>query len=121
MNRKQLVFAFVLVAMIMAAALPAFAAAPDSLTVTAFVQDQTCISNDIVAVTLSATAESSSSPVRFRWDFTNNGSFDTPPSTDATVVRNYPDELNRTARVGARNPEGNLAQDTVQFQTIRCE
>jgi hypothetical protein len=121
MNKSKLVSIVFVVAVVMAAALPAFAAAPESLTVTASVMDQTCISNDRVQVTLTAVADSSSQPVRFTWDSTNNGSFDTPASTDPTVTFTYPDEVNRTARVGAKNPERNKAMDTVTFQTLRCE
>jgi uncharacterized protein (DUF58 family) len=94
---------------------------PQSLSVTGFVVDQQCRGGDFVRVTLSATAQSSSQPVQYAWDFTNNGSFDTGVLTNPTVSRLYPDEVNVTARVGARNPEGNRAVDTVTFSTLRCE
>ena len=60
-----------------------------TLTVTGFVVEQECLSGDFVAVTLSATAESTSSPVGFRWDFTNNGTFDTRLRTNPTVPKIY--------------------------------
>src|SRR5689334_12711175 len=60
--------------------------APTKLTVSGFVQNQMCINNDFVKVTLSATADSDSHPVGFRWDLNNDGKADTKLSTDPTVV-----------------------------------
>ena len=94
---------------------------PQALSVTAAVVDQQCRGGDFVRVTLTATAASTSQPVRYRWDFTNNGSFDTPVLANPTVSRLYPDEVNVTARVGAGNAEGDRATDTVTFSTLRCE
>lgn len=96
-------------------------ATPQALSVTASVTDQVCQGGDFVRVTLTAFAQSSSQPVRYRWDFTNNGSFDTGIRTNPTVSNLYPDEVTVTARVGAGNPEGDRAQDTVTFGTLRCE
>lgn len=95
-------------------------AAPASLTVTAFVEDQMCLSGDRVQVDLSATSESTSA-VRYRWDFNNDGIFDTRfrRIPDASAV--YPDEVNVTAVVQARNREGDIASDPVSFATLRCE
>jgi hypothetical protein len=95
-------------------------AAPATLTLTASVVSQSCQGGDFVNVTLSATADSSSEVIGYKWDFTNNGSFDTRVLSDPTIVRRYPDEINVTARVGAKNAEGNTANDTVTFATIRC-
>ena len=92
-----------------------------SLTVTAFVENQVCMGGDFVRVTFSASANSSSQPVGFRWDFTNNGSFDTARSTDPDASAVYPDEAAVTARVGAINREGDRVQDTISFVTLRCE
>ena len=46
----------------------------EAISVTAVVVDQQCQGGDNVRVTLSATGNSDSPPVRFRWDFTNDGS-----------------------------------------------
>ena len=70
-------------------------------------------------MTLSATAEPSTD-VKFRWDFTSDGRFDMRARANPTVVHTYPDETNVTARVGARNLSGEMAQDTVGFATLRC-
>jgi PKD domain-containing protein len=92
---------------------------PQALSVTAQVIDQQCQGGDFVNVTLDATAQSTS-PVRFAWDFTNNGSFDTGRLRNPMVTHLYPDEVNVTARVGAGNAEGNRVADTVSFSTLRC-
>jgi phosphodiesterase/alkaline phosphatase D-like protein len=96
-------------------------AAPASISVTASVASQQCQGGDNVLVTLSADATSSSQPVQFRWDFTNNGSFDTRASQNNTVTHVYPDEVNVTARVAAQNPDRERVADTVSFTTLRCE
>jgi PKD domain len=97
------------------------AAAPSSLTLVAAVADQDCQPNgDFVDVTLSAVAESSSEVLGYKWDFTNDGRFDTPVLPSPTIVHTYPDEINVTARVGAKNAEGNKAMDTISFATLRC-
>jgi hypothetical protein len=90
-----------------------------ALTVNAFVVRQSCINGDIVAVTLSATVQPAQQ-VRYRWDFTNNGSFDTLPSFNPTVHPRYRDERRITARVMAVNARGVRAFDTVTFMTRRC-
>lgn len=96
-------------------------AAPASISVTATVASQRCQGGDNVAVTFNADATSSSQPVQFRWDFTNNGSFDTRASQDTTVTHVYPDEINVTVRVGAQNADRERVADTVTFATLRCE
>jgi uncharacterized protein (DUF58 family) len=96
-------------------------AAPTSLTLTAFVVSQSCQGGDFVNVTLSATADSSSDVLGYKWDWTNNGRLDTRVLQDPTAVHRYPDEINVTARVVAKNAEGNTAFDTVTFATLRCE
>lgn len=105
------------------AASPAVArpAVPATLTLVAAVVDQECQPNgDFVDVTLTATADSSSMVRGYRWDFTNDGRFDTRALSDPTVTRAYPDEISVTARVGAKNVEGDTAFDTVTFATLRC-
>ena len=120
MKSKKLITIAMLTGLALLAALPAAAADIETLTVTAVVQDQVCLNGDTVQVTLSAIADSSSQPVGFAWDFTNNGSFDTRIMSSPTITHNYPDEVSRTARVGAGNTIGNRAQDTITFQTLRC-
>jgi|GraSoiStandDraft_46_1057282.scaffolds.fasta_scaffold258703_1 uncharacterized protein (DUF58 family) len=93
--------------------------AAHALTVNAFVVKQTCVNGDVVAVTLSATV-SPAQPAKYRWDFTNNGTFDTALNSSPRVTHNYPDERRFTARVRAVNARGMVAIDTVTFTTRRC-
>jgi uncharacterized protein (DUF58 family) len=95
------------------------APAAQALTVNAFVVRQVCLNGDFVRVTLSATVQPNQ-PVRYRWDFTNNGTFDTALSFNPTVTHTYPDERRFTARVRAVNARGVVAFDTVTFTTRRC-
>src|SRR5437763_17175277 len=71
-----------------------------ALTANAFVVRQTCVNGDVVQVTLSATVQPNQR-VRYRWDFNNDGIFDTGPSLNPTVTHNYRDERMLTARVRA--------------------
>ncbi len=80
---------------------------------------QTCINGDTVAVKLSATVQPNQQ-VRYRWDFNNDGIFDTVASTNPTVTHRYGDEKIRTARVRAVNASGVTAFDRVTFTTKRC-
>lgn len=101
-------------------ALPGTATAgTQALQVQAVVADQQCVNGDTVQVTLSAVTDSTSA-TKYRWDFTNNGSLDNRASADPTVVTTYPDEVNVTAKVVARNLEGDRDKDTVSFSTLRC-
>ena len=93
--------------------------AAHALAVNAFVVKQTCVNGDVVAVTLSATV-SPAQPAKYRWDFTNNGTFDTALNSSPRVTHNYPDERRFTARVRAVNARGMVAIDTVTFTTRRC-
>jgi uncharacterized protein (DUF58 family) len=103
-----------------ALALSAMAApTAQALTVNAFVVRQSCVNGDIVAVTLSATVQPNQI-LRYRWDFNNDGIFDTLPSFNPTVTHRYRDEVMRTARVRAVNANGVRAVDTVTFRTRRC-
>jgi uncharacterized protein (DUF58 family) len=95
------------------------APAAQALTVNAFVVRQVCLNGDFVRVTLSATVQPNQ-PVRYRWDFTNNGTFDTALSSNPTVTHTYPDERRFTARVRVVNARGVIAFDTVTFTTRRC-
>jgi uncharacterized protein (DUF58 family) len=99
----------------------AMMAAPraQALTVNAFVVRQSCVNGNVVAVTLSATVQPNVQ-VKYRWDFTNNGTLDTTASTNPTVTHRYPDETRITARVVAIRPNGVRASDTVTFMTRRC-
>ena len=95
------------------------APAAQALTVNAFVVRQVCLNGDFVRVTLSATV-SPAQPAKYRWDFTNNGTFDTALNSNPKVTHNYPDERRFTARVRAVNASGKVAFDTVTFTTRRC-
>jgi len=95
------------------------APAAQALTVNAFVVSQSCVNGDTVAVTLSATVQPNQQ-VRYRWDFNNDGIFDTAPSFNPTVTHRYPDEVRRTARVVAIKANGVRAFDRVTFTTRRC-
>ena len=90
-----------------------------ALTVNGFVVSQSCVNANIVQVTFSATVQPNQR-VRYRWDFNNDGVFDTPLLLNPTVTHNYRDELIRTARVVAINANGVRAFDTVTFRTRRC-
>ena len=94
------------------------APAAQALTVTAFVVSQTCINGDTVRVTLSASVQPNQ-PARYRWDFNNDGVWDTAASSDPTVSHRYTDEVRRTARVRAVNANGVVAFDRVTFTTRR--
>ena len=91
-----------------------------ALTANAFVVRQTCLNGDVVQVTLSATVQPNQR-VRYRWDFNNDGIFDTAPSFNPTVTHNYRDERMLTVRVRAVNANGVSATDTVTFRTRRCD
>jgi hypothetical protein len=95
-------------------------AAPTSLTLAASVVSQTCQGGDFVKVTLTALAESSSQVLGYKWDFTNDGRLDTRVLSNPTIDHLYPDEINVTARVVAKNAEGDRASDTITFATLRC-
>jgi hypothetical protein len=123
MSKKRIaaVLAAAAIAGLLAVA-PAGAApeAPQSISVTASVAGQQCQGGDNVKVSLTADATSTVQPVGYRWDFTNNGSFDTPLIGSPTINHGYPDEVTRTARVVAFNAAGERATDTVTFSTLRC-
>ena len=90
-----------------------------ALTVNAFVVRQSCVNGDIVQVTLSATVQPNQR-VRYRWDFNNDGIFDTGFLLNPTVTHRYLDEVTRTVRVMAINANGVRAFDRVTFMTRRC-
>lgn len=114
------IFALFALACMALLAVPMHAQTPAALTVTAFVENQVCLSKDFVQVTFSATATSDSNPVGFRWDFTNDGTFDTARNTDSSAVHVFPDESVVTSRVGAINRAGERAQNRLQFATLKC-
>jgi uncharacterized protein (DUF58 family) len=90
-----------------------------ALTVNGFVVRQSCVNRDIVQVTLSAAVQPNQR-VKYRWDFNNDGVFDTGLLLSPTITRRYGDELMRTARVVAINANGVRAFDRVSFRTRRC-
>ena len=94
--------------------------APEAISVIALVVDQQCMGGDNVQVTLSAVVDPDQQ-AKFRWDFNNDGVFDTQANTNPTVVNLYPDEETVTAAVAARNRAGETARDRISFGTLRCE
>jgi len=102
-----------------AGALPA-TAAPRALQVTAIFLDSRCQGGDFAQVKLTAQTSGATGDVFYKWDWTNNGSFDTRQLASPTVTHLYPDETTVQARVGARDATGAIAQDSVQFTTPRC-
>jgi|SRR6476659_8525120 len=90
-----------------------------ALTANAFVVSQSCVNGDIVQVTFSATVQPNQR-ARYRWDFNNDGIFDTVASFNPTVTHRYHDERLLTARVRAVGVNGSVAIDTVTFRTRRC-
>ena len=90
-----------------------------AMTVNAFVVRQVCLNGDVVQVTLSATVQPNQR-ARYRWDFNNDGIFDTVPSFNPTVTHNYRDERLITVRVRAVNALGRIAVDTLTFRTRSC-
>ena len=119
MNRRYVAILIFVLALLVA--VPVLAGETQALTVTAFVQNQQCLSGDVVRVTLSATAETTSFIQGWVWDTNNDGNPDGGGRQSPTINANYPDEVLRTARVGARNLEGDIDTDAVTFVTLRCE
>ena len=99
-------------------AIPTALTAP-TVTLTAAVVDQECQGGDFVNVTLTATLNPPRTGVTYRWDFENDGVFDTAPSSNPTVTHLYPDEVNVTARVQVMKGR-RTAQDLVTFSTLDC-
>jgi len=94
------------------------APAAQALTVRAFVVRQVCFNADFARATLSATV-TPSQPAKYRWSFTNNGTF-TPFSSNPTVSHLYPEGLRFTARVQVKNARGQTTTNTVTFVAKSC-
>ena len=114
----KLIGAAVLGLMILGFAVPSGQTAT-TVTLTAVVLGQQCQGGDFVNVKLTATLDRRPHGVQYEWDFNNDGVFDTPLSSNPTVIHRYTDETNVTAVVravkGARH-----ATDDVTFTTLRC-
>lgn len=102
-----------------AGAVPAVAS-PNALSVQAVFVNATCQGGDFAKATLTAQVTGATGSVKYKWDWTNNGSFDTGVLSNPQASHLYGDELTVTARVGARDSSGATAFDTVQFSTPRC-
>ncbi len=74
------------------AAAPVAAVQPQTLTVTATVQNQVCLGGDRVLVVFRAVATSSHPVVGRQWDLNGDGLFDTPARRRPLALRAYPDE-----------------------------
>ena len=96
------------------------AGAVQSLTIEGYVIEQQCF-GESVFVDMSAVHDSSSEPVRFRWDFENDGRWDTRPRINPFQRPVYVgDGQLVTVRVGARNSEGDTDQDVFTFTAVDC-
>ena len=104
---------------LMLSALAAPRAEAQTVTVTAFVVKQVCANSDFARVTLSAKI-TPSQPAKYHWDFTNNGTFDTPFSSIPTVNHLYREDRRFTARVQAITARGVVRSDTVTFLVKSC-
>ena len=93
---------------------------PTALRTEGFVVDMQCSSGDFALVSLSARSKGGEGVVKYRWDWTNNGTFDTPGSENPGARHQYPDEASFTARVGVRDGAGHVGADQVEFVTIEC-
>ena len=94
---------------------------PEAINVTAILIEEQCLGGDFVNVTLSGMGNSSSPTQEFAWDFENDGTIDTGVLSNPRVVHLYPDEVNVTAELFARNDEGQVDSDTIRFGTLNCE
>jgi PKD repeat protein len=101
-------------------AVPSALTQPLRVVLTASVMDQQCAGGNGVNVTLTATLTPPKSGATFKWDFDNDGVFDTQPSTDPTVTHLYPDEVPVTATVAVMKGNRVKGTDSVRFRTIRC-
>ena len=93
---------------------------PQAINITAILIEEQCVGGDFVNVTLSGMGNSSS-PAEFAWDFENNGTIDTGGLSNPRVEHLYPDEVNVTAKLFARNAENQMDTDTITFGTLNCE
>ena len=93
---------------------------PQAIEVTAVFVGVQCQGSDFAAVRLTANVSGETGAVRFRWDWTNNSSFDTPPLHSPKVQHSYSDEQVVTARVGALDSSGEMSSDTVTFTVPSC-
>ena len=99
---------------------PAESAETQSLAVIPLPVAQACLGPDNVLVALSAFVFTTSEPVVFRWDFNADGVLDSPPRLAPGALHVYPDEFPVTARIVARNAEGNLSAAVTAFGTLTC-
>jgi hypothetical protein len=79
-----------------------------------------CQGGDFAAVRLTANVSGATGDVRFKWDWTDNGTFDTPLLRNPSVQHVYSDEQVVTARVGVIDATGEAATDHVAFTVPRC-
>jgi hypothetical protein len=87
---------------------------------TAIVANQRCLTGDDVYVTYTASLDPPQEGTLYRWDFNNDGLFDTDPNPEPTAHTGYPQNVFITARVQASNGRQTM-QATVRFRTMRCD
>jgi hypothetical protein len=73
-----------------------------------------------VEVVFATTTESDAQPVTFQWDWTNNGSLDSAPTSQMAVRRLYPANRRISARVVATDASGATSSAVVDFGTRDC-
>jgi hypothetical protein len=56
----------------------------------------------------------------FRWDWNNDGIYDTRGNTRTTVKHEFQDQATITVGVQATSATGEIATNTVTFNTRRC-
>lgn len=122
MNNKRFKFigAAALSLILIGVAAPSALTQPLRVILTASVMDQQCAGGNGVSVTLTATLTPSKPGATYKWDFENDGVFDTLPSSDQTVTHVYPDEVPVTATVAVMKGNQVKGTDSETFTTIRC-
>lgn len=122
MNNKRFKFigAAVLGLVLIGVAVPSALTQPLRVILTASVMDQQCAGGNGVNVTLTATLSPPKPGATYKWDFDNDGVFDTQPSSNPTVTHLYPDEVGVTATVAVMKGTQVKGTDSVTFSTIRC-
>ncbi len=117
--RFSLLFVSLLPVIFVAAPAPTGFTKPEA-RLTAIVANQRCLTSDDVYVTYTASLDPPGQGTLYRWDFNNDGLFDTDSNPDPTAHTGYPKGVLITARVQASNGQQTM-QATVRFRTIRCD